>query len=108
MVATKKIVLASERYGTNFVLDEVVVEFQPSVFKDAHHVFPSGVGIGDGLADESALAVMDSFCLHLLLHLLHDRSGFQPTLSLTRITLHAKSVTFVLDSVQFAYFAKEP
>ena len=73
MVAAEHVVLASERDGTDLVLGKVVVQQQPSVIKDAHHVVPACVGIGDGFAGQGAFAVAQSLSLHPFLHLFHDR-----------------------------------
>ena len=82
MVAAEHVVLASERDGTNLVLGKVVVGQQLSVIEYAHHVVPSGIGIGDGFTCQGAFAIPHPFGLHPFLHFLHDGPGFGLTLRL--------------------------
>lgn len=108
VVSAEEIVFASERYGADFILGKVVVDFQTTVLKNLHHVFPTGIGICDGLTGEGAFAVMDSFGLHPLLHLFHDRLRAFPSFGLSCLKVHWPCIAFMLDAIQFVYLAKEP
>ncbi len=55
VVAAEEVVLPVQCDWPDFVLGKVVVRQQPSVLQIAHHVVPSRVGIGDGLAYLRAL-----------------------------------------------------
>lgn len=108
MVAAEEIVLTFGRDGADFILGKVVVELQTPVLKYTHHVFPSGIGIGDGLPREGALAVMESFGLHPSLHFLHDWFGPLLPLGFSVFTAHGDCIAFMLYMVEFAHFAEEP
>ena len=54
---------------------DVVVAAGGQQRADDRHVVPAGIGVGDGLADERALAVLDALGLHPHLHGLHDGLG---------------------------------
>ena len=73
VVTAEHIVFPSERYGPDLVLGKVVVKQQLSVVEYTHHLLPSGIGVGHGLACQGAFAVPQSLGLHPLLHLFHDR-----------------------------------
>ena len=52
MVSAEEIVFPAQRDRTDLILGKVVVQQEPAVFKITHHVVPSGIGIGDGLASQ--------------------------------------------------------
>lgn len=54
-------ILASERDGTTLVLSKAIVELQTSDFYSPHHVFSSGIGIGDSLIRKGVVVVRSEF-----------------------------------------------
>ena len=52
MVAAEEVVLPAQCNGTYLILGKVVVKQQSSILQISHHVVPSCIGIGDGLADQ--------------------------------------------------------
>lgn len=94
--------------GADLVLGKVVVGQQLSVIEYAHHVVPSGIGIGDGLACQGAFAVPHPLGLHPFLHFLHDGSGFGLTLRLACLGVHTETVALMLDMIESGYFVKKP
>ena len=57
MVPAEEIVLPAQRYGTYLVLCKIVVKQQPTVLQVSHHVVPSGIGIGNGLAEDVIVVI---------------------------------------------------
>ncbi len=54
-------ILASERDGTTLVLSKAIVELQTSDFYSPHHVFSSGIGIGDSLIRKGVASSVVNF-----------------------------------------------
>ena len=52
MVAAKEVVLPAQRDGTYFILGKIVIKQESPVIEISHHVVPSCIGIGDGLAGQ--------------------------------------------------------
>lgn len=55
MVAAEEIVFPAERNGTDLVLGKIVVYADSSIFKVAHHVVPSNIGIACSLSEQCTL-----------------------------------------------------
>ena len=58
-----------------FILSKIIIKQESSVIEISHLVVPSGIGIGDGLASQCALAVFHALCFHPQFHGLHDGLG---------------------------------
>lgn len=50
VVSTEEVILSSEGDRADGIFCQIVVNEQSAVFEIMHHVVPSGVGVGDGLA----------------------------------------------------------
>ena len=103
VVAAEEVVLPAERDGADLVLGKVVVEQQPAVLEDAHHVVPAGVGVGDGLADKRAFAVLGALGLHPQPHGLHDGLGQFLAHGLAFVGRHPGVVARMLCPVEVLY-----
>ena len=103
MVSAEEVVLPAQRDGPDFVLCKVVVKQQPSVFKIAHHILPSGVGVGDGLAYLRRLAILHALRLHPHFHGLHDGFGEFLPLRLSLIKGHPCIVAHMLYPIEVLY-----